>query len=244
MKIVSLNIWGGKLKKELFDFFKKYNEEVDIFCLQEVFDGGESERKAYSEENMKIFSDIKSLLPNHYGYFRASEGKEEGIAMLVKKDIEVKEEGEIFVYRWKNAMENDDSRTLGRNLQYISFIQQGVDYLISHVHGLWNGVDKLDSRDRIEQSEKIVDFINKRNEKNKILMGDFNLLPDTESVSIIEKNYKNLIKDFNITSTRSSYYTKPEKFADYCFVSPELEVKSFEVLDDVASDHLALKLEF
>lgn len=77
----------------------------------------------------------------------------------------------------------------------------------------------------------------------KILCGDFNLNPDTESLSIIEKGMKNLIKDYSITSTRTSLYEKPGKFADYCFISPDIEVKDFKVLPEEVSDHAALYLE-
>ena len=54
---------------------------------------------------------------------------------------------------------------------------------------------------------------------------------------------KNLIKEYNIQSTRTSLYEKSEKFADYVFVSPEIVVKDFKLLPDEVSDHLALFLE-
>ena len=55
---------------------------------------------------------------------------------------------------------------------------------------------------------------------------------------------KNLIKEYKVTTTRSHFYTKEHKFADYILVSPEIEVKKFEVIQDVVSDHLPLMLEF
>lgn len=55
---------------------------------------------------------------------------------------------------------------------------------------------------------------------------------------------QNLISDYEIASTRSHYYIKPIKFADYAIVSPDISAIYFEVLPDVVSDHLALFLEF
>ena len=52
------------------------------------------------------------------------------------------------------------------------------------------------------------------------------------------------MKETGVTSTRSHYYTKPEKFADYILVSPDITVVDFNVLPDVISDHLPLVLEF
>lgn len=95
--------------------------------------------------------------------------------------------------------------------------------------------------DRLEQSKKVTAFL--RNiSSSKILMGDFNLLPNTQSIKILEKNMDNLIKKYHITGTRSSLYEKPEKYADYIFVSPEIKVVDFKVLPDIVSDHLALYL--
>ena len=84
----------------------------------------------------------------------------------------------------------------------------------------------------------------KFNDLEKILCGDFNLLPNTESLAILSEDMKNLVKDFDITSTRSKLYTKPEKFADYILVSPDVSVKKFTVMQDEVSDHLPLLLEF
>jgi endonuclease/exonuclease/phosphatase family metal-dependent hydrolase len=53
----------------------------------------------------------------------------------------------------------------------------------------------------------------------------------------------NLIKKYNITSTRTSIYTKPDKYADYVLVSPNIEVIDFKVLPDEVSDHAPLYLE-
>ena len=77
------------------------------------------------------------------------------------------------------------------------------------------------------------------------MSGDFNLLPDTQSIKKLENfGLRNLVKEYNITSTRTSFYTKSEKFADYAFVSSEIAVKDFKVLPDEVSDHSPLYLEF
>ena len=67
---------------------------------------------------------------------------------------------------------------------------------------------------------------------------------DTESMKVLEKGMRNLVKDYGVTSTRSHFYKKRGKFADYILVSPEVEVKDFKVLQESVSDHLPLYLEF
>ena len=54
---------------------------------------------------------------------------------------------------------------------------------------------------------------------------------------------RNLIKEYGITSTRTSFYEKENKFADHAFVSSDIEVVDFKVLPDEVSDHAALYLE-
>jgi endonuclease/exonuclease/phosphatase family metal-dependent hydrolase len=111
-----------------------------------------------------------------------------------------------------------------------------------NVHGLWNGKGKDDAPERIIQSNIIRQFIDKVGGE-KILCGDFNLNPETESIKILEKDMRNLVKDYAVTSTRTSLYKKPGKFADYIFTSRGINIKDFKVLPEEVSDHSALVLE-
>jgi len=127
---------------------------------------------------------------------------------------------------------------------FVSVKGVGGNFLIGNFHGLWNGIDKLDSEDRLRQSENIMKFLDNRKKNYKILCGDFNLRPDTESIKILEKDMNNLIKTFGIKSTRTSLYTKLEKHADYIFTSPEIKINHFEVAPNEVSDHSPLLLDF
>ncbi|MDO8953631.1 MAG: hypothetical protein Q7V63_02130 [Gammaproteobacteria bacterium] len=55
---------------------------------------------------------------------------------------------------------------------------------------------------------------------------------------------ENLIRRHHIKSTRTSYYAKDEKFADYVFVSPDINVNHFSAMADEVSDHAPLLLDF
>lgn len=243
MKLISLNIWGGRIYKPLIEFIKK-SADIDIFCFQEVFNGATTTRSVHTESVMDIFSKIADTLPGHQGIFVEEQTNEEGQAIFLRRNIKIIKTGEEFVFRFKNAMENNDSRTLGRVVQYCQIENPGREYLIGNFHGLWNGQGKIDTPDRISQSKKIKEFLDRFN-LPKVLVGDFNLLPSTESIKIIETDMCNLIKDFDITSTRSELYKRGNsQYADYTFISPEIIVKDFKVLQDVISDHLPLYLEF
>ena len=253
MKIISLNTWGGRAGREgLLNFFSRHKDTVDIFCLQEIWSapyehlegkplgGVEAKHKeimVYGKQEIeKIMSGYTSLFkPHHLDNY--------GLSMLVRKDCKILQEGEYFVHKEKGYIPEGDVGHHARNIQYVSVFNNGKIINIINFHGLWNGKDKEDSEDRLKQSEKIITFI-KNLEGEVVLMGDFNLLPKTESLLMFEKSgLINLIKQYKISSTRTSFYNKPEKFADYAFVSKGIEVKDFKVLTDEVSDHSPLYLE-
>lgn len=242
MKIITLNIWEGKITEALLKFIVTY-KDVDVFMLQEVLHDATELTAWEGFENKKIFSNIKELLPEHNGYFAPSVFKEWGLAMFIKKDIVIEETGDIFVHKHCESMVGKDGSTIGRNIQYVRIFDKKPITLINF-HGLWNGKGKTDTEDRLSQSRRILDFI-KNISHDIVLGGDFNLLPNTNSLQIFEKEagLKNLISDFGVTSTRTSHYTKSGKFADYVFVSPTVRVKDFRVMKEEVSDHSPLLLE-
>jgi exonuclease III len=250
MKLISLNVWGGRAgKKQLLDFFKEH-EDVDIFCLQEVWNGGAemAGRMAGAtplvDITYSLLTDIGVVLKGHNVYFRPQFKDYYGLTMFVKKDIIIHQEGEVFVYKEKGYFSETDLGDHSRNLQYISVETLDGPLTIAHVHGLWNGKGKTDTNDRLIQSDNIVRFL-KSVHGPYVFCGDLNLLPETESLKKLEDTgARNLIKEFGVTSTRSSLYMKPLRYADYMFVSNDIGVKDFKVLPDEVSDHLALCLEF
>jgi endonuclease/exonuclease/phosphatase family metal-dependent hydrolase len=128
-------------------------------------------------------------------------------------------------------------------MQWVECESNNQTYSILNVHGLWNGRGKSDTPDRIAQSMRIRHFMDTINTP-KILCGDFNLRPNTQSMHIIEEGMTNLITANKVRSTRTSYYKKSEKFADYILTSPEIKINQFEVMSEEVSDHAALYLDF
>ena len=242
MKIISLNIWGGRIHNPLLNFFRSV-QDIDAFCLQEVFDGHDG----LDEEGnvLNIFSQIQSALPNHEGFFapaqkgfRGFADASFGLAMFIRRELNPKKPKSEFIHLTQNSLVGNDMKTLGKNIQYT--IVDGLT--LAHFHGLWTGGDKEDSATRISQSNTVMSILEKQPHL-QVLMGDFNLLPHTASLKILTNRRRDLIAEFTITSTRSSLYTKHPRFADYAIVTPDLAVKNFHVLQDEISDHLPLLLE-
>lgn len=243
MQLISLNAWGGQLFDPLRDFLTARAPETDIFCLQEIFHNAAHPRPELGPVRPELFRDIENILHGHIGFYAPSQTDDEGLAIFVKHGLPVTCEGDVFVHRHLNAMENNDGRTLGRNLQFVEFSMEGDTHTIINFHGMWTGGGKGDTPERIEQSRKLRAFMDAAPGR-RILVGDFNLEPQTESMNILRDGMRDLIIENGIVSTRSHHYTKPVKFADYCVVSPDVVVEEFQVLQDPVSDHLPLSLRF
>lgn len=250
MKLISLNTWGGRGGKEgLLDFFREH-QDVDIFCLQEIWNGGEEMRgvKAGGAPLVGVITtllpDIQAVLPDHRVFFRPHFRDYYGLALFVKKDLSILEEGEVYVYEEKGYISVEDPGNHARNIQYVTIETKNGPHTIINFHGLWNGKGKGDAEERLLQSANLIEFV-KTLAHPFVVAGDFNLLPDTESLKALENfPLRNLIREYGITSTRTSLYTKPERFADYVLVSEGIEVSDFKVLPDEVSDHAPLFLEF
>lgn len=258
MKVLSLNTWCGKEFTRLVEFLTEKRDEVDVLCLQEIFDSNEF-LKINPNIRSNLWTEICKIFPTYQQFFcpvmkdtdnqgTSIKGLLFGLGVLTKKTIEVETEGDIFVYSSRFASIHGDPKTIPVNVQYVKLKMGTKSVLICHIKGKWFPGDKLDTPERIKQSEGILNFL-KKHQEPKIICGDFNLLPETQSIKMLERSMKNLIKEFNIATTRSklnTYCGKPgdQKFADYVFVSPEVRILNFAVPKVAVSDHLPMILEF
>jgi hypothetical protein len=261
MKIISLNICGGSYYEPLLDFLRAQAPTTDIFCFQEVFhnDAGIAIR---GRTHVNFFNELTDLLPDFEGHFaprikeldlddhQADSAIETGLAMFIKKSIEVSSIEETFVVEKHNLLADPigGKQNWPVVLQKATVRYRDEPLTIAHVHGVSYPGSKLDTPSRLLQSRNIVQSMGQGGAF--VLSGDFNLLPDTESVAILEQiPARNLIKECHIRSTRPQSHllrfapNDRQSFADYTFVSSNLQVKDFTVPEVEASDHLPLILE-
>jgi endonuclease/exonuclease/phosphatase family metal-dependent hydrolase len=252
MKLISLNTWGGRAGHELLlDFIRKHHD-VDVVCLQEVWNAnGENEADVLTSmglislENvmLDLWTHVTAILPEHRGVFFPYVGEHYGQAFFVRKDVVLAKEGALFTHREPGYIPSVAHGTAS-TLQYATLETPRGPRTFLNFHGLWNGKGKSDTEDRLRQSDNILTFL-KTLDHPFVLIGDFNLLPETESLKKFEQfGLRNLIAEYGFTSTRTSLYKKELRYADYAFVSDGIEVKDFQVLPDEVSDHNPLFIEF
>jgi len=266
MNIISLNTYMGHVFEPLMDFIETHRDSTDVFCFQEMMSSDDMELKhTEGTRRLNLLQEIQTRLPDHNVFFDATQDDFEtdtpyagqsklGSAIFYRKSLDMRETGSFIICNAYNTFTPPDYSTLAHNAIYIVVNQDGHDYLICSVHGNSEPANKLDSPFRIEQFEKIRHFLNARNER-RILMGDFNAMPNTQSVMMFEEaGLRNLVREYDIKTTRGSNMRKLfpqyehgtygfQEFADYTFVSPEIPVTSFDVPDLPISDHLPMILE-
>lgn len=252
MKLISLNTWGGRAGKEgLLAFFERY-QDIDIFCLQEIWSApyNDMDRAAgwlsMDQDGIMVYglSEIATTLHDHIHYFHPHHEDNYGLAIYLRDNLKVIDQGDVFVHKYRGYEPEWDIGHHARNIEYITIETPRWVRTIINFHGLWNGQGKTDSPDRLIQSENIIEFL-RTLDHPYILCGDFNLLPNTESIYKLEVfGLRNLIAHYWVTSTRTSFYTKAEKFADYAFAHDDIVIHEFTILPDEVSDHSPLYVDF
>ncbi len=264
MKIMCLNGWGGKLHEELVSYVAK--SAPDVLCLQEVVHSPASERDwlTYRDgdhilpQRANFFRDVARALPDHTATFcPAAQGvlwdedqsipSQWGLATFVHKSIPIIGQVQGFVHKSYSPVGYGD-HPRSRSAHCIRVYDYNSDRSISvtHMHGLRDLNGKMDTPERAEQAQRLLELSRQVSEPNdlRIVCGDFNVEPNSETLQLLEQaGLSELVTGRGFTSTRNTQYKKRGKFADYMLISDAGAVQEFDVVyDPEVSDHCPLVL--
>src|SRR5258708_13012128 len=137
---------------------------------------------------MNLYNDLSKVLTDYQGYFaptikdyvifsRINVYKTDfelyfGLAIFIKKGLKVKSTGDFFVYGKKFILDTNDLNSLPKNAQYLSFIKEGKIFTICNIHGIWRKDGKHASPSNLNQSSKLLKFLNKH-KRQKIFFRTF-----------------------------------------------------------------------
>lgn len=266
MRVVSLNCWGGQLYDALLPYLAQV--EADVFCLQEVLRSPDrtggwyvySDGPVTLQQRPDLFHEIAAVLPDHDGmFFPTSRGElssddgalssEFGIATFVRKGLPVIGQVMDFVHG-RYSSDGFGAHPRPRNAHCLRLFDHmtGHPVTIAHLHGLRTEHGKGDGPERRAQAEKLIDLVRRvwPVDERLIVCGDLNLLPGSETFAMLgELGLADLVTSRGFTDTRTSFYRKTERFADYMLATPQLSIQSFDVVrSPEVSDHCPLLLEF
>ena len=241
-----------------------HTAEADVFCFQEVtrtpglegwtrFD--DPDRSLPQRAN--LFDDLRAALPGYTAYFHASDAgpvacsagsvhrQDFGLATFVAERLTVIAEAARFVHGEFATYEAWPAEGRPRVAHAIRVLDPGGrPVTLAHLHGLRDAAGKADSPERSAQARRLARFVaeTRRSGDTTVVCGDFNLLPDSETFTVLaDIGLVDLVGD---ADTRTSRYRKPIRHADYMLVSDPGRVVAFEVLAaPEVSDHRILRLE-
>ena len=220
------------MEKDIKEFIVEEAEVTDVFCFQEVY-----------TEARKMFENILTGWNAAYAHKKLSTHADFPLATYVKKDMRLISSETIL----------GDVSGVGLGL-YTEIEGKRGTVNICNFYGIAYPVrdgkcdEKLDNPERTLQSKTLIDFFCSLRGP-KVIGGDFNLMPDIESIRVSSKNeYVDLIKEWNIQTTRNRlswemYPGHKQNYSDYVFVSSDVHTKNFAVPQNEVSDHLPMILD-
>lgn len=223
----------GEMGEKYWEFLLEKAKTTSVMCLQEVrTEGGER-----SPSLEKVLEDFDCFYLKHSRYGRNSMG----LVVAARKELRP-EEKEAQALGWFEVDPKKPSYTVAM-AQRVS-LASGLQ--VVNFHGVYYPGNKLDTDWRLEQAEKLRDVVS-RGGKRVLVLGDFNLEPNTRSLAITGNGMVNLNKKFGVVDTRGPgcfYWGKEnyQPYADYGLATSLVDVKEFEVLEVVVSDHKPLRM--
>lgn len=265
MRILSLNGWGGRLGEELVSYIK--DADPDVLCLQEVTntagatapwliyrDGG-----AELAQRANLFAEAASALPGHQAFFcPAARGplydgdravpSEWGLATFVRRNLPVIGQVQDFVHGTFSADSfGEHPRSRNAHAVRLPDYATGKMTVVVHLHGLRDLDGKGDTPARDAQTARLIELIGRVHHQGDglVVCGDFNVLPESRMLaSLRDIGLTELVTARGFTDTRTSFYRKTPRYADYMLVSGNVDVRHFAVVaEPEVSDHRALLLE-
>lgn len=242
MKLLSINLWGGRLEAQVAELMT--TENPDIICMQEATHvvGGKAAFFITVEEIQALLKADNLFMSPTLSFSYMNRKADYGNAIVSR--FPVVEQNTIFTGGEYSA-EFDRSERGGniRNLQHAQIeVSPGKLVHVLNHHGHHIHEHKNGDPETMRQCRIIADYVAKL-EGDIILTGDFNLSPNSESLQQISKHLKNLSVEAGLKTTRTNLTHKTE-VCDFIFVSDSLNVSDFRPSEIIASDHKALILEW
>lgn len=241
MRIISLNVWQGRLEKVLLKHLATL--DIDFACIQEAVD--------YREQSGGLVTSYQAIAESarlDHTFFSPLIGSRLGSSELIYgnamfSNIPFSQTSTVFTkgeFKDNFSFDSDDYNI--RAFQHSVIDINGKLLNIINHHGHHIESHKLGDDETTRQVEQILDYI-KDLEGAVILCGDFNLAPGSESIKKIDNKLKNLPAEYSLKTTRSKLTYKDE-VCDYIFINDMVKINDFIMDTTIVSDHNALILDF
>jgi endonuclease/exonuclease/phosphatase family metal-dependent hydrolase len=248
MKLIQLNVWQGRLIKDVVAFIKE--EQPDILCAQEVLDCKGT--IPVPNEMFESLARIKEAGDFPYVFFAPTFSAEAagtiysyGNAILSRHPLQ--DQRTIFTNGEYTALMTDKNyQNNTRNMQIARVVTDDAkQYTIVNHHAHWELSD-LGSVMSIEKMEVVAEHLRDL-PKPIIFAGDLNIRGASPAMAPINELLEDLTTSHHIATTlsRLSPISRTKSVpCDHVCISKDVHVVKYTASDVLVSDHLALVCEF
>lgn len=249
IKVIQINIYGGKYFDELIDFLKQ--EDPDFITMQEVTVG---KFNLYQDKDVGLFELLKEKLGMHgiyHGDIKLIGDPDSMYGNAVFSKLPVVEKNVLVLKDFRpvsfdEAMGNDNSTSEVQNTHLLDAKVNlgGKELRIISWHGAWTAPPK-DTEETLRQAKMVCDYLSKINGPF-ILGGDLNNIIGNKTIDMISGVANNLMiySGVEATTNRKVHKIRPRGYLiDYIFTSFDIRAISLKVPEITVSDHLPVITE-
>lgn len=243
IKVLNLNIFQGNFLNEAIEFIKQ--QDADIVCLQEVYDGVEPDL----EDKYRTLSILKSRLDYQYYDFAPATidvypfGKVPQGNLIISKLPIIRSEVKFFSGSLSER-DPDDPKTwpvTPRNLQSAAVDLPEGELNIFNLQGVWDLDGDNFSSQRQAMTETIIEAV--KDKQRTVLAGDTNATPNGRAIKDIKEHLEDVFGDSLVSTFNMKQKTNPgyaTAVVDFIFVSRDIKVIERSCPNVDISDHLPL----
>jgi endonuclease/exonuclease/phosphatase family metal-dependent hydrolase len=244
MKLIQLNIWEGKLLKEVLAFIDE--EKPDILCLQEVFsckgkipfpDLMFNSLELIQEHTGFEYSFFSPIFTSVYSEVPA----DLGIAIISRFPIQNQQA--IFTNGVYNPNFTDASYFPNTRILQTCSVGVGEKLFNLANHQGHREVDPLGNEISMEKM-KIVKTTLEKLPFPLVFAGDLNVKSESPAMRVFDGFLNDLTAEHHVTSTLSQLGKVTNVACDHILVSDNVQVNEFRVAEELVSDHKALIMNF
>lgn len=245
LKLIQVNIYAGKYWDALIEFLK--TENPDFITAQEVTSGRENRIDDKTADLFELLKRELNLVGAYHKDFDVDGNGHMGNAVLTRHKIASSKAVILKPYRMVTHDEFVSHEFFPTFPRHALDATISVDGRVMHIistHGAWTAPPQ-DTDETLRQARLLANYLSLL-EEPFLLAGDFNNIPDSKTIGLINAVSNNLMTGSGIKQTTHPKIHKivPRGYlVDYIFASKDFKLRSIRVPEVTVSDHLPVIAE-
>lgn len=251
LKVVNLNIWmGGIIYQPMVKWLQ--DQHADVYLFQEVFHSEDDTLAPIYRSHRALQAALKMEYAEFAPAFIESVGGfdiPQGNSVISRFPLTTVAIDHFDIPYGPRSTDRSQFHLIPRNLQHVALTVGQTSVQVLNTQGIW-GEDGKDNPRRLAMGKQIAAVAAKAKTAGPVILaGDFNVRPDTETISYVEAELRNVFKGeltttFNLARKNLTKYPGYATAAvDMFFASEDVTILSHECPQVDVSDHLPLVMD-